>query len=354
MPILALSQNYHTRRDVPFADTTSQLTLMRSVAWLLKAALKGEVVTGISGSNSRQANTEWAHVASSDGSTTSTGADLWGSTYTAGALNWANDGSAHSWIHLRNALLGRDLVIDLTNATNTNFVVAMIPTALGFAGGSTLNRPANLTFEVNGGYTTTGLGNWFTWQANTTPGGTNYVHYTVGDDGSFWFTATRVGGGCGNCFFAIQKPQNVATWPANVSDTNNVQLIVTSGNMTAPGPFSTGSLMSGTGNCITLLPNNTRPSAGGALTSYTIGGSTFGNSTMPIDPYTLEFPVLPVPILQWNAGQSAVRGILRDIWLHPNRTAIPNAQTNDPGAVINHIVFGDFFMPWDGAAGPTF
>ena len=70
MPILALSQNYHTRRDVPFADTTSQLTLMRSVAWLLKAALKGEVVTGISGSNSRQANTEWAHVASSDGSTT--------------------------------------------------------------------------------------------------------------------------------------------------------------------------------------------------------------------------------------------------------------------------------------------
>lgn len=353
MPILALSQNYHTRRDVPFNDNANQLALMRSVMWLLKAALRGQVSTGTSGSNTRQTNTEWAVVQSSNSSAVSA-TDLWGATYTAGAMVWNNDGSAHSWIHLRNTLLGMDLVIDLTNSTNTNFVVAMVPTSLGFTGGTTLTRPINSSFEVNAGYTTASVGNWFTWQANTTAGGTNYVQYTVGDDGSFWFTATRVGGGCGNCFFAIQKPQNVTTWPANVSDTNNIQLLVTNGNMTAPGPFAAGTIGANTGNCIALLPNNTRPTQGGILANASFSGTPFGNTTMPIDPYTLEFPVLPLPVLQWNADQSAVRGIFRDIWVHPNRTAIPTAQTNDPGAVINHVVFGDFFMPWNGSAGPTF
>lgn len=356
MPILALSQNYHTRRDIPLPDNTNQLALMRSTMWLLKAALKGEVSTGTTGTNTRPANTLWTHVASSDGSTTSSGTDLWGATYTASALNWNNDGAAHSWIHLRNTLLARDLILALPSATTTNFLAAMVPTSFGFTGGTTLTRPINSTFEVNAGYTSSSAGNWFTWQANVTGGTTNYVHFTVGDDGSFYFTTTRLAGGCGNSFFAIQKPHNVTTWPANVSDSNNVQLIVTGPSMTAPGAFGYFTLMPGAGNCIALLPNNTRPNVGGVMMSTTFGGSTFGHSTMPADPFTSEFPVLPLPILQWNTttGQSVVRGVLRDWWVHPNRTAIPNGQTNDPGAVINHVVFGDFFLPWNGSAGPTF
>jgi hypothetical protein len=249
-----------------------------------------------------------------------------------------------------------DLVLELTNTTNTNLLAAMVPTSIGFTGGSVNTRPSNATFEVNAGSTSAYLGNYFQWQANTTAGGTNYVHYTVGDDGSFWFTATRVGGGCGNCFFAIQKPQNVSTWPASASDTNNVQLMISSPNMFAPGPFSHNNLINSTAQCMSLLPNNTRSQHGGVLTAAAFSGSGFGNSGMSIDPYNLEFPVLPLPVLQWNntSNQSAVRGIIRDFWTHPNRASIPNGQTNDPGAVINHVVFGDFFLPWNGSVGPTF
>lgn len=357
MPILALSQPYHTRRDIPYpGGSSTQLTLMRSVHWLLKAALKGEISTGTSGPNARVASTLWTHVASSDGSSRSDVTDLWGATYTAAALVWANDGTSHSWIHLRNAALGVDLVIDLAQSSTTNIVVAMVPTTRGFSAGTVASRPVNLAFEVNGGYTSASLGNWLTWQQDTTTGGTNFAHFTVGDDGSFYFTATRQTGGCGHCLFAIQKPQSVASWPANVSDVNNVQLIFTGGGPSAPGAFAASTMIGSTGNCMALMPNDTRTITGGVLNNPSFQAGTFANSSMQTDAYGLEFSVLPLPILQWNntSVQSVVRGVIRDWWLHPNRTSIPTGQVNDPAAVINHVVFGDYFMPWNGATGPTF
>jgi len=356
MPILALSQNYHTRRNIPYLDNTTQLGMMRSVNWLLKAALTGEISTGTVGTNARPSNTLWAHVASCDSTAVSTGADLWGATYTPAALVWADSGSAHSWIHLRNALLGMDLVLELTAGTNTSLLVAMVPTVYGFTGGTTTTRPINSTYEVNGGYTTSSTSNWLTWQNDVTTGNNNFAHFTVGDDGSFYFTSTRQTTGGASSFFAIQKPQNSSSWPAAVGDTNNVQLMLASGVAPGnPGVFAYGSLCANAGGCIALLPNSTRATLGGMLSAFNFGGANFANAAMQVDGNTTEFPVHALPIQQWNntSAQSATRGILRDWWVHPNRSLIPGGQTNDPAGVINHIVLGDFFLPWNGSAGPT-
>lgn len=348
MPLQALSQNYHTKRNVPYNDNTTILGMMRSAMWNLKAAFKDEITTGSIGSNSRVGSTVWTHVASCDSTTVSSVTDLWGSTYTPAALVWAASGVAHSWIHLRNAALGLDIVIEC-NTNNTAILVAAVPTSRGFTGGTTTTRPINSTYEVNAGYTNSSTGNWFTWQADTVTGNSNYCHYTVGADGSFYFVTSRNSLGFPTSFFAIQKPQNSVNWPANVADTGNVQLMIAAPSVGAPvGPFAQNTLCVTAAGCIALLPNETRPTAGGRMVAFSFGGTEMANSTQVTDWYAAEFACLPVPIQQWTTTVSVTRGVLRDWWIHCNRGLIPNGTVNDPSGIVSHIVFGDFFLPWNG------
>lgn len=349
MPLSALSQTYHTRRNIPYNDNSTQLGMMRSCVWNLKAALTNEITTGTTGANARGAGTSWTHIASCDSTTTSTGTDLWGTTYTAAALVWNSHGNAHSWWHGRNTNLGYDIVIALAHTQDTAILIAAVPTSQGFTGGTTTSRPVNSTYEINAGYTTQGTGNWFTWQADVTTGNTNFFNFTVGADGSFYFMTTRQTLGFPSSFFAIQKPHNTSYWPAP-ADANNVQFMLLSPTTSSPGVLGISNLTAA-GSCIGLLPSNTRPTSGGIGQLY-FNNASIGNQSIVTDYTLLEHPCIPLPILQWTATVSAVRGTLRDWWMHPNRSLIPSGTTNDPSAVVSHVAFGDYFLPWNGSA-PT-
>lgn len=72
---------------------TSDVDATRYQLWALKASLKGEL-GGLTGSGL------WTHVSSSDSVTTSTGSDLWGSTYDGTKIVRSNT-VARSWIVLQ-------------------------------------------------------------------------------------------------------------------------------------------------------------------------------------------------------------------------------------------------------------
>lgn len=356
MALQALSRNYHTRRDIPYPANSSQLELMRSFVWLLKGCLRDQVSTGTTGANSRHANSIWTHVSSCDSSTTSSGSDLWGATYTNTALVWAADGAAHSWWVGQNTTLGVQICIDLQNATNTNILISMTPISQPFTGGSTTSRPTNASYEVNLGYNTYNLSNFIAFQADTTTGNTNYAQFTCADDGSFYILGTRQTLGWPTCALAIQKTATSTDWPASGSDANRVLLMRFAPTVASPGPFVHDTVANDPSYCAALLPNNTRANQGGFM-KYVFGGVAFPNSELPQDVYTSAYPCLPLAVLQWRSSggitQTTLRGVVPDWWIHPNRTQIFPGQTNDPGGVISHIATGDFFLPWNGSAGPT-
>lgn len=354
MALQALSRNYHTRRNIPYPANSSQLELMRSFVWLIKACLRDQVATGTTGANSRHADSIWTHVSSCDSTATSAVTDLWGASYTNTALVWANDGSPHSWWVGQNTTLGVQICIALAHTTNTNIVIAMTPISQPFTGGTTSSRPVNATYEVNLGYTNQSLGNWINFQSDTTSGNTNYAQFTCAPDGSFYIFGTRQTLGWATCALAVQKTASSTDWPAGAGDSHKNLLMYFIPTNSSPGCFNWANMSSGPDKAMALLPNATRVVTGG-LADMRFGGSSFNNAGLVADTQTGEYPCLPLCVLHWGSAgnQTTLRGVIPDWWLHPNRTAIFQGQVNDPGGTISHVAMGDIFLPWNGAAGPT-
>jgi len=170
MAIPALSRNYWTRANQPFAGNLTLLALAQSALFLLKTSLLNTALGGAT-SGARVAGSIWTVLGSSDGTTAGIDAvDRWAAHTN---IVFANNGTAHSWWLGRCAALGYDILIDANSATPSSFRVAFTPSTTPFTGGSTLSGPTSLE-EITAGALTVGAAVTVSLLGDTVTGNTNY------------------------------------------------------------------------------------------------------------------------------------------------------------------------------------
>ena len=286
----------------------------------------------------------WVVRGSSDAATAGMeGTDRWS---VIAKLVWAANGSAHSWIVLRQAGLSNfEVCIDLNNAASTSYLGSVIVSTGGlFTGGSTTTRPT-ATDE----YTLVNHSVLF----NGEPGDASLYWYDVmqATDGS----ATRIigismqgGNPLGRMLAFFETVGNpVAGWTNPVAFTwsfNNAYLentlayswshdaarVVIRANS---GAF---------GVCYLGAPGVNGVSSFGAIGEVLTVPHDFGNDEWSIDPMTLICSTI---------GMRGVWGTMRDMyWGNTYFNAFigyEDGVTHYAWAQLGHVVF-----PWDGATMP--
>lgn len=315
-----------------------------------------QIATGTVGPTTRDPASVWTCLGSSNGTAGGLDAvDRWGSTFNAANIVFAGHGTNHSWIALQNTALGMQLVIDC-QSSETDILFSLCRNAQplsGGLGGTVSQRPYVLSDEFNFGYTSSGTGNWIsTWIADRTLAVNQRSQFLCAADGSFLFFSTRDGFGGATSCIGVQNPQNSSYFPKRAGDTNGQCFIGPSaGSLSVPGAFQYSSWCSTPGaNAQRLAAGNIMTSGG--LSRYAFGGSNFDGSSSPVDPYTLDYPALPIAVLP-TQPQSYPRGVIADFFVIANRTLIPVGTLDNPSGVVAHLAVGDLWIPWD-APSPTF
>lgn len=332
--IPAISKVYSARGNLPFGSTASALELARSqlfnyITHLLNTASGGTT------SGTRDANSVWTVVDSSDGVTYSSSTNL---ILTRANLNWAAAGANHSWIRLSNASIGYQIVFDCINATSSNLNAAACPIATPFTGGSLTNRPVNTAAEFL--FSSNATGDAITvLLADATTGGTNQTHFVTSTDGQFCLLTSRTGTGQFSTCMALLKTTGGAA-----GDTRNVFWVghsVTSGRGT-PSLSFVGSSPSG---CSGRSPGGAIMNSGGVDRAFP-GGTDLGGSGLPTtDSQTGKTNIQPCPVYSATASNYSYRGILPDWYFTPPHTVGTSIPST---AAQTRIVAGDFIVPFPG------
>ena len=292
----------------------------RQALLLLKAAITGF------------ASSPWTLVSSSNG-TTASNADNWGAT--ASNLNWANAGSAHSWIVFQQDGMksGVQLCFDLVTTSTQNITIAFSP-SVGFTGGTTTARPTASDESV--------LISATTWIGGRTSNFSKaHMHFLQPTDGSaFAFLFADAGGGTGGQINAailawqVQEAvngltNNVLAAAVSASAGNNVLSIANFHNPTASFKGYQGATM--TAFC----------SASGII-NLTLANS---NILAP-NARTSRWPLYPVGLASITSGKAGLYGRLHDIYW--------GSTYHQPGTPYTYdgtywwIQFGSFVFPWNG------
>jgi len=336
--IPALSKTYSSRANVPFASTASALDLAQSCVFNLIQHLLN-TATGGTTSGTRDANSVWSVVDSSNGVTYSSSSNL----ITARTnLVWASAGSNHSWIRLSNATLGYQLVIDCINS-NANLSITACPIATPYTGGSLTNRPINTAAEIMWSQNSTGeVATSFI--SDTTTGGTNQTHFVTSTDGQFTFLTSRTGHGLFSINVSLLKTVNNAP-----GDTRNVFWLGHS-IASSRGCPSFGFVASGASGCSGRNPNGVALMSSGGIDPVNPGSTGYyGSGSGLTDALTGKYNIVPCSVWSAGASQFAYRGTIPDWYQCPPvtiGTSIPSA------AAQTRIVAGDFIIPFPGVV-PT-
>jgi len=209
-----LSNDWYSRGNIPYPNTTTLMDQFRCWPWLLKALLKGEVstgttasvVSGVVGNTTRPAGSYWTCEGSCDGNGNwgLDGVDRWTSSYDATKLIGDADGADHSWIVLKSpAALGPVyLCIDWCRLDTEALLLSgngghltLVFSYSAFTGGSATTRPVgggatSNEWEPSGAAVT--VGNVETVY-ETVPGyQTFYAHFTITPAGAFHFATNRI------------------------------------------------------------------------------------------------------------------------------------------------------------------
>lgn len=214
----SLSKAYSTIRNMPFPDTSSNRNTIRSMNWLLKEAMLGNLNGGTQG-GTRDANSLWV-VEKSCG---------WnGSAYvTSASDNWTDyttitmeneHGSGHAWTLLKNVALGYYCAISFGHTDETQQRVAYWPIAQSYSGGtSQTDQPHNDSYEFDLCMQSVNSYTNIAAQVSYQAGGTLYAHYTTSTDGQFHFEVSRAGQG-----FFMFATALIKTVSAQAGDTVNL------------------------------------------------------------------------------------------------------------------------------------
>jgi hypothetical protein len=249
-------------------------------------------------------------------------------------LVWANVGSAHSWIVLRQTGIATnfELCMDLTSAAadGQNMVWVVSPSA-GFTGGTTLNRPTATDEIVLVGAK---------WGAT----GTNQqlvTHLMQSTDGQCTRIIVCQGNVSSGIVILDKVKAPVSGW------TNPSYAIAATSNGAEQGTISNFyATANGRG-----YHNSIIMSLYATCEGYGASGLVPTAQTSPND-ISGEFPMSPMGIASDTGGCRGRHGDLFDLWYGlasglGTGTSYPNANTKQ------FVQFGDIVFPWDGVAAPV-
>lgn len=341
MPSLpsTLNKTYSTRANVPFPSNTSMDQVCKSAYWLLKAALMDQISTGTL-TGSRHPNSVWTCVGSSDGTTAALdGVDRWGSTYDPAKMVAASADTAHSWIILRNATLGYDVIIDLNSATIYNLRLAATKTSSPYIINATPTRSPNMptvnrAFRWGDGNTADARANatqFVYWSSDALASGyTHYAHFTLTDDGQFYMLMNRTGDGgfAGGAGFVLATN-------GQVGDDYGAFWLFNTNNSAPPWPVS--SSFTNSAFCAGNTASGAAPTTGG-LNVWYFGGSSQPSLTGFSDQFSAKVKFYAAQI--WGTAPLVYRGKIDDVYLMVGGRSgvlIPNS-TSPRWVTINRMI----------------
>jgi hypothetical protein len=303
--------------NVVYATTGDALTDHRQLLRGLKDSLKG-----FAGG--------WTHVASSNGSSTSTSTDLWG---TNADLVWDETGNAHSWIVLAQTGLAStfQLLIDLNNGSWTNLTMAFTTSSGGFTGGSTTAAPDDATNKVT--LLTAATQSWISglatarahaWQSNDGQC-TRVVVYVSNLPVLFWLFDRASGGVSG---------WSPAVFAAVSQATSNVLRYA---DWWASASWVHGRTSGGVANAY--------------LSCEGMNGGGLGETILVANELDSAWPFLPIGIVSNTPGSRGRLGTVYDLWY--GSTAIGHGDTYPDDSTRQFAQFGHLIFPWNGTAPQT-
>jgi hypothetical protein len=270
---------------------------------------------------------KWTVVSSSDGSANFGAVDYW--TTSANCI-WANAGSNHSWVVLKNLNLsssgaGFQVCFDLSSSTIYNGTVVFSVSA-GFTGGSLTARPTATDESILISNTRIFYG----YSGN--------IHISSDGECTRWF-----GGSAGLCtsVYLFEKVKNAPSWwtiPVIVSGkvSNTATSIVVYTNYGASGA-AYGSILSAISPFAMLMPCYYNSSW------YGYFSNNYGNQPN----YDGGWPVFPTYLASMEYARPGIYGCLYDFyWVAvtmPEGTYLPT-DTNSKGM----FCYGDFVIGSDG------
>lgn len=201
----ALEKTWYTSPNNAL-DSSSLTNVSKNALWQMYAALTGVPSAWTNNANTVPATGLWTVWCSSDGSGIAGGGhlptddcttshnDAWTTTYTPANLVRATAGSNHSWMVLKSANTGGYptiyMLIDWSTTTDQTVTLSWSLGVMKCAA-----NPCTATTAP------TSADKWSLTTAYTTNvasiASQNRLHYSMDQDGSFWFQATRDGNGWG-------------------------------------------------------------------------------------------------------------------------------------------------------------
>ena len=344
--IPALSKTWSSRMNVPFGSNNTTATLIHQFAvWSLKQHLIDAHTADGTLSGTRNANSVWTVVGSSDGSTAGMdGVDRWTTTFTPSKLVRASAGSAHSWIVLRNTASGWQICLDMNNTANTSMGIIFARNSAGFTGGSTTSRPtasANEEISVGSRQAPSNSSNDAFITPAAVANAVYYSHFSCAGDATFHFSITRASAGSVT-FLGFARSVG-----AHVDDTRNWYAI--GGNSSATSSVARyASLNVGGGTfAVSRMSNGHLNSSGGGARHILVGNTT---NPSGIDTLSNTYLIDPLLVREQNSSTSLFneRGYIPDFYFIGGATI----GSTYPSVNQTHFVFGDMLLPCATGAAP--
>ncbi len=331
---------WRTQAEIPLPLTTSGENYVRSIMFLLKNGLMGTASGGTEDGATFDASMNWDLEGSSDGVTAGMDAvdRLGGATFNASLWVRNTSGSAHSWYVLSSAntfgLGGTKiyLLVSFQASSASFWTVSYARTP--FTGGSITVNPTSTT-EIAIGTATVGTQSQCCAEnILSTPA---FAQITRSPGGEFFFVTNRSSAGFANHFLHLGDFRGV-----NVGEVFPTYALFHTAVSTRGSGLQSTLWNPGGGFSSRRFTSNARVGTGGPV-GYTTQNSSFSGS-MPKDVIRNEWPTFPIFVLNYDTGESCVRGFLRDIWwigAAPVGSGYPFAA---PGQQTQ-VVVGDVLIP---------
>lgn len=318
LPSLIKTWQFNVNQSLP--TTGVALTTQRTGLLAVKNSLKGSGVWTDSTGTPTTVSSPWTIRYSCNSSVAGTagdGVDRW-SVITD--LVWATEGSAHSWIVLRNTNIASnfELLISCSSGSASNAIIAISPSA-GFSGGTTTARPT-ATDEI---VTINGAG----W--GITGDNAGKLHVMISSDGQCTRLIMHSSNSPIMCWI-IDKPQVAVSGWSNPSATLTLA--------TAPVILNllNGANFNGRGvSSMTMF-----------LTTEVAQSTSLPATMITANDLSGNYPFFPTGLYSNTASNKGRHGSLFDLWYGITATN-EGDQYPATGTTKQFSQIGDLIFPWN-------
>lgn len=326
---------------VPSQSTATELS--KYLLWYAAALPLGNVaLKDYGGSTIGSPSGLWTCSGSSDGTTGALdGVNRWTASFDATKLvRAAADGSAHSWIVLRNVGLGIYMLIDYVSSGDNQFRVCISKTA--YSGGSASARPTTSN-EVT-------MNNGAAMQSNPGAGAASHVHGRISTDGQFHILGSRDGTNMFNWALAVR-----ALVETRSGDTHNAWLFEeyddTSGVLRLAGAMGLANTNSSGWHGRSADATTALVGANAEL-PYTNGGTSILADILSTDAVDGKVGDRPYRLYVATASHKSSRGRVQDFALAHAAAAVGVIEPTT-GPPYQSTIAGNTWIPWHASVGPS-